>query len=144
VAEAAADQLRSRHAGLEVSTAHGYFDRTPAAVSEVIRTINDNRTDVLLVGLGMPEQESWLGEHRDRLDCSVCLTVGGMFDFVSGRKPRGPRGLTSIGLEWLTRLAREPRRLGRRYVLGNPRFVWTVARQALRVGPAGPRTRDSA
>ncbi|MGD8495480.1 MAG: WecB/TagA/CpsF family glycosyltransferase, partial [Gemmatimonadales bacterium] len=51
VAEAAADQLRSRHAGLEVSTAHGYFDRTPAAVSEVIRTINENRTDILLVGL---------------------------------------------------------------------------------------------
>lgn len=144
VAKAAADELQARHPGLEVSAAHGYFPRTAAAVSEVIRKINENRTDVLLVGLGMPEQEIWLDEHLDRLDCRVCLTVGGMFDFVSGQKPRGPRWLTSIGLEWLTRLVHEPRRLGTRYVLGNPRFVWTVARQALRAGPVASHSRDSA
>jgi hypothetical protein len=64
--------------------------------------------------------------YLSALDVPVVWAVGGLFDFVSGRIPRGPRWMTQHGLEWLCRLMVEPRRLWRRYLLGNPRFLWRV------------------
>ncbi len=134
VAEAAADTLRKRHPGLEMYTRDGYFDRTEPSTDLVIAEVNECRPHIVLVGLGMPEQELWTHEHAARLSASVIMTVGGMFDFVSGHKWRAPRWITSLGLEWLTRLISEPRRLASRYLLGNPRFVWIVLRQWMGVG----------
>jgi N-acetylglucosaminyldiphosphoundecaprenol N-acetyl-beta-D-mannosaminyltransferase len=133
VAEAGAEALRRRHPGLDVDTRHGYFDRKAPAVGHVIDEVNSAEPDILLVGFGMPDQERWVCNHAAQLDTSVILTVGGLFDFISGHKRRGPRWLTSAGLEWMTRLVYEPRRLGSRYLIGNPHFVCTIAYQAFRL-----------
>jgi N-acetylglucosaminyldiphosphoundecaprenol N-acetyl-beta-D-mannosaminyltransferase len=97
----------------------------------VVEEINTAAPDILLVGLGMPLQERWLMENAHKLDAGATLTGGAVFDYVSGRLSRGPRLLTSHGFEWLARLLVEPRRLWRRYLLGNPLFILRVLKQRL-------------
>jgi N-acetylglucosaminyldiphosphoundecaprenol N-acetyl-beta-D-mannosaminyltransferase len=134
VAEAAARSLKERHPGLRISgVRHGYFDHAAGSPQNeaVVREINAAAPDILLVGLGMPLQEYWLMENHHRLDVGAALTGGAVFDYVSGRLDRGPRVLTDNGFEWLARLFVEPRRLWRRYLIGNPLFVWRVLRERL-------------
>ena len=88
-----------------------------------IGKINSSSVDVLFVGLGCPKQEIWMAEHRDQLHC-VMLGVGAAFDFIAGNKRNAPRWLQKAGLEWAYRLATEPRRLWKRYLKHNPRFVY--------------------
>ncbi|HKQ03043.1 MAG TPA: WecB/TagA/CpsF family glycosyltransferase [Actinomycetes bacterium] len=87
-------------------------------------------TRVLFVGLGTPKQERWMADHKGLP--MVMLGVGAAFDFLSGRKRQAPRALQRLGLEWLYRLVHEPRRLWRRYLYRNPRFVALFAAQLLR------------
>ena len=134
VAEEAARRLRARHPGLEiVGVHHGFFDRAAGSLENeaVLAEINAARPDILVVGLGMPIQEYWLMENQNGLDAGVLLTGGAVFDYVSGGLRRGPRLLTDNGFEWLARLLVEPRRLWRRYLLGNPLFLLRVLRQRL-------------
>ena len=132
VAQAAARRLKQRYPGLNmVGVHHGYFDRSENEA--VVQKINAAAPDILLVGLGMPPQEYWLMENRHRLDAGVALTGGAVFDYVSGRLRRGPRLLVSCSFEWLARLLIEPRRLWRRYLVGNPLFFLRVVRQRLGV-----------
>ena len=134
VAEEAARRLEGRHPSLRIAGVnHGHFDHSAGSPENeaVVGEINAARPDILLVGLGMPLQEYWLMENRHRLDVGAVLTGGAVFDYVSGRLRRGPRLLTGNGLEWLARLAIEPRRLWRRYLIGNPLFVLRVLRQRL-------------
>jgi N-acetylglucosaminyldiphosphoundecaprenol N-acetyl-beta-D-mannosaminyltransferase len=134
LAEAAAARLKERHPNLNIAGAHhGYFDHEPGASENeaVLRQINALRPDILLVGFGMPLQERWLMHNWDRVDARVALTGGAVFDYVSGELKRGPRILTDNGFEWLARLLIEPRRLWRRYVVGNPLFLLRVVRQRL-------------
>ena len=132
VAQAAARRLKQRYPGLNmVGVHHGFFDRSENEA--VVQKINAAAPDILLVGLGMPLQEYWLMDNRHRLDASVVLTGGAVFDYVSGRLRRGPRLLVSSGFEWLARLLIEPRRLWRRYLVGNPLFFLRVVRQRLGV-----------
>ncbi len=135
VAERAAKRLRAREPELRISGSHhGYFDHRAGSPENeaVVRQINAARSDILLVGLGMPLQERWLMENWGRIDAGVALTGGAVFDYVSGGLRRGPRLLTDNGLEWLARLLVEPRRLWRRYLVGNPLFLLRVLRQRLR------------
>jgi N-acetylglucosaminyldiphosphoundecaprenol N-acetyl-beta-D-mannosaminyltransferase len=134
VAQAAAERLKERHPGLEIAGfRHGYFDHAAGSPQSaaVVEEINAAAPDILLVGLGMPLQERWLMENGHRLDVGAALTGGAVFDYVSGRLDRGPRLLTVHGLEWLARLLAEPRRLWRRYLIGNPLFLLRVLRQRL-------------
>jgi N-acetylglucosaminyldiphosphoundecaprenol N-acetyl-beta-D-mannosaminyltransferase len=134
VARRAAQHLLARHPSLRISgVRHGYFDNTPGSPENeaVLREINTTRPDLLLVGLGMSLQERWLMQNRDRLEAGVALTGGAVFDYVSGGLRRGPPLLTDNGFEWLGRLLLEPRRLWRRYLLGNPLFLLRVLRQRL-------------
>ncbi|MEW6636797.1 MAG: WecB/TagA/CpsF family glycosyltransferase [Actinomycetota bacterium] len=134
VAGEAAGRLKERYLGLRIAgTHHGYFDHTAGSPESeaVVRAINAARPDVLVVGMGMPLQERWLMANRKRLDVGVALTGGAAFDYVSGRLRRGPRLLTENGFEWLARLIIEPRRLWRRYLVGNPAFLTRVLRQRL-------------
>ncbi len=78
---------------------------------------------ILFVGLGCPKQERWMAEHREGLSC-VLVGVGAAFDFLSGAKAQAPEWVQRAGLEWLFRLGSEPRRLWRRYLLGNTRFLY--------------------
>ena len=139
VAAEAARRLRESHPGLKIAgVRHGFFDHGAGSPENgaVVAEINAARPDVLLVGLGMPLQERWLMENHHRLDVGVALTGGAVFDYASGRLRRGPRVLTENGFEWLARLLVEPRRLWRRYLLGNPLFLARVLAQRLRGGAA--------
>lgn len=149
VAQEAARRLREHYPGLRiVGVRHGYFDHSAGSAENeaVLEEINAAAPDILLVGLGMPLQEIWLTQNRRRLDAGVALTGGAVFDFLSGRARRGPRILTEHGLEWLARLLNEPRRLWRRYLIGNPLFLLRVLRQrftrAAGKRPAGEPPRD--
>lgn len=116
-----------------VGTHHGYFDKTFGSAENevVIEKINAVKPNILIVGFGMPLQERWLMENWDRIDANVALTGGAVFDYVSGELQRAPRWMTENGLEWLGRLLIEPRRLWRRYLIGNPLFLWRVLKQRL-------------
>lgn len=133
VADQASQALIEANPGLRIlGTHHGYFDHSPDSQAnlEVVAEINRLQPDILIVALGMPLQERWLMENWDRLRVHVGLTGGGVFDYVSGRLRRPPRFLADHGLEWLGRLAIEPGRLWRRYLLGIPLFMFRVIRQA--------------
>ena len=97
---------------------HGYF----SGDDDVVSAINQTCADVVLVGMGSPYQEQWVQDHRQALGANIVMTVGGLFDFYSGKVKRAPLWWRQLGLEWLFRLLQEPQRLWRRYVLGNVRF----------------------
>ena len=86
---------------------------------------------ILFVGLGCPKQERWMAAHRESLRCAM-VGVGAAFDFIAGAKSQAPRWMQRMGLEWLFRLLAEPRRLWRRYLIGNPRFLYHFALERLR------------
>jgi N-acetylglucosaminyldiphosphoundecaprenol N-acetyl-beta-D-mannosaminyltransferase len=135
VALEAARRLSSRHPALKVvGTRDGYFDRRHHSAENraVVQEINRADPDLLILGLGMPLQEQWLLENWTDLNARVALTGGGVFNYVSGRLPRPPAFLADHGFEWLGRLILEPRRLWRRYLIGNPLFLWRVFKQRLR------------
>lgn len=130
VAAAAADRLRRNAPDLQIKAHDGFVaaDR----MSALVESIRSHHTDVLLVGLGDPLQQEWVAQYREALGVPAILTCGGLFDWVSERKKRAPQWMTRTGWEWLWRLSIEPGRLGRRYLLGNPLFVWRFARTAVR------------
>lgn len=134
IAQQAADRLRERFPRLRiVGTRDGYFDKSlnGAENRTVVREINDCQPDILLVGFGMPIQERWLMENWDELNVKIGLTGGAVFDYISGNLKRAPRWMTDHGLEWLGRLIIEPRRLWKRYIIGNPLFFWRVFKQKI-------------
>ncbi len=134
IAEKAARKLKERYSDLQiVGTHHGYFDkaRDSAENQAVIQMIAEAQPDILIVGFGMPLQERWLSETREVLAATVVLTGGAVFDYISGELRRGPKWMTDHGLEWLARLIIEPRRLWKRYIIGNPLFMWRVLKQKL-------------
>ena len=135
VAARAADRLCERYPNLRAQALHnGYFDKgdDSSENTAVIASINALRPDILVIGFGMPLQEQWLKANWHRIDAGVALTGGGVFDYVSGSRRRAPEWMTQHSLEWLGRLLIEPRRLWRRYLIGNPLFLWRVLKQ--RVG----------
>ena len=93
-----------------------------------VREINASGVRVLFVGLGCPKQEKWMAAHRGRVN-AVMVGVGAVFDFLSGEKREAPRWMQRVGMEWLFRLMSEPRRLWRRYLILNPRFLWHFGKQ---------------
>ena len=127
VAAQAAARIRARHPDLEiVGSHHGYFEAGTPHDERVLEDINARRPDILLVGMGTPKQELWVQRHADRVQAGVLWTVGSLFDYVSLRTPRAPAWLADNGAEWIFRLAVEPQRMWRRYLVGNPVFVSRV------------------
>jgi N-acetylglucosaminyldiphosphoundecaprenol N-acetyl-beta-D-mannosaminyltransferase len=107
--------------------------------SAVIDEINESEADVVWVGIGVPKQEKWMAAMRPHLEAPVLIGVGAAFDFHAGLVPQAPPLLQDAGLEWAYRLAHEPRRLWRRYLRYNPRFVRAFARQLAAQRAAGRR-----
>jgi N-acetylglucosaminyldiphosphoundecaprenol N-acetyl-beta-D-mannosaminyltransferase len=126
--------LRRRFDGLQI--VGGYSPPFRALGSEeldaVVAEINHAKPDVVWVGIGVPKQEKWMAALRDRIDAPVLVGVGAAFDFHAGLVPQAPSWMQSAGLEWLFRLSKEPRRLWKRYLTYNPRFVLGFARQYAR------------
>jgi N-acetylglucosaminyldiphosphoundecaprenol N-acetyl-beta-D-mannosaminyltransferase len=89
----------------------------------------------LLVAMGAPAQDLWLAANREQLKPPVLIGVGGLFDFYSGNMPRAPMWMREIGLEWVWRLLREPARMWRRYLIGNPLFLYRVWRETAQPNP---------
>ena len=120
VAEQAAARLAERCPGIQVAgTHHGYF--TPEQEPEIVSAIAAARSDILFVAFGIPKQEKWIRRHLQALGVPVAIGVGGSFDVVAGRVSRAPQWMGRLGLEWLYRTLREPRRLGRALTI--PRFL---------------------
>jgi N-acetylglucosaminyldiphosphoundecaprenol N-acetyl-beta-D-mannosaminyltransferase len=141
VAAELATRLSRRFPGLAVAGTLSPPFRDLAAEEDaaLCRVLNETRADIIWVGLGSPKQERWMAAHREALTAPVLVGVGAAFDFLSGRRRQAPRWIQRSGLEWLYRLASEPRRLWRRY-LRYPRFVFLVLRQA---AAARRRARES-
>jgi exopolysaccharide biosynthesis WecB/TagA/CpsF family protein len=122
VAEKAAQRAQSIVPGLEIAgTRHGFF--TPQEESGIIDSINASGAEIVLVALGVPRQDIWIARNRHRLSARVVFGVGAQFDFWAGRVSRAPVLLRNLGMEWVWRFAIEPRRMFKRYILGNPAFV---------------------
>ncbi len=126
--------LRLRYPGLQIVGGHAppFRPLTAAEEDEVVADISRSQADVVWVGIGVPKQEKWMARMRERLDAPVLIGVGAAFDFHAGLVPQAPPLLQRLGLEWLFRLVQEPRRLWRRYLRYNPRFVLGFARQYVR------------
>lgn len=130
VLERALTVLRERYPALQLSGRHGYFG--PQREPEVVESIAEAAPDVLFVALETPTKELFLARNRERLGIPFVMGVGGAIDILGGVRKRAPRWLQRLGLEWAFRLAQEPRRLAGRYVVGNTRFTWLVARELVR------------
>jgi N-acetylglucosaminyldiphosphoundecaprenol N-acetyl-beta-D-mannosaminyltransferase len=134
VAQALAERLAKSFPGLEVAGRQTPpfrpldDDELEAALAE----IRAARPHIVWVGLGCPKQEIWMLRNASRLSGCVTIGVGAAFDFHSGRIARAPRWMRDNGLEWLHRLASEPRRLWRRYLVLAPRFIVRAALQSAR------------
>jgi len=135
IAREAATRLRHAYPRLDVVGAHhGFFDLDSPHNERVIEDIRAHSPRIVLVGMGTPKQELWVDRYAERLDGAVVWTVGALLDYVSGHTPRAPRWLADNGLEWIFRLAIEPTRMWRRYLIGNPIFLTRVASEARREG----------
>ncbi|WNC71176.1 WecB/TagA/CpsF family glycosyltransferase [Thalassotalea psychrophila] len=98
---------------------------------QVIQDIKNADVNILFVGIGCPKQEIWMAEHKENLNC-VMLGVGAAFDFIAGSKKHAPRWMQKLGLEWLFRLCSEPKRLWKRYLKQNPRFIYHFSKQLIK------------
>ncbi|MGH2778102.1 MAG: WecB/TagA/CpsF family glycosyltransferase [Actinomycetota bacterium] len=133
VAELVADVLRAEHPGLHIAgTMHGHF--SPGEESDVVARIKDSGAGMLLVGMGNPLQERFLARRLHETGARLGVGVGAFLDFRVGEVTRAPGWMNRIGVEWVHRLLQEPRRMWRRYLIGNPRFVWRVLRSRERGG----------
>jgi N-acetylglucosaminyldiphosphoundecaprenol N-acetyl-beta-D-mannosaminyltransferase len=116
--------IQSRYPELKIAYAFSppFRPLTPPEDEKVVREINRSGVDILFVGLGTPRQDYWMAAHKGRIQ-SVMVGVGAAFDFLAGTKAQAPRWMMSIGMEWFFRLISEPRRLAKRYLKQNPRFI---------------------
>ena len=123
--------MRRRHPGIQIVGGYSppFRALTAEEEGEVAQQINDAHPDVLWVGIGVPKQEKWMARMRHRLEVPVMCGVGAAFDFHAGRISMAPSWMQERGLEWIYRIAQEPRRLLPRYLYTNPRFVVAFARQ---------------
>lgn len=128
VAEKLADVLRALHPGIRiVGHHHGHFSAEEEP--EVVTSIRELGTGLLLVGMGNPYQERFLARRLTETGARLGIGVGAYFDFMTGTVPRSPEWMNRYGLEWVHRLSMEPKRLWRRYLIGNPAFVARVIKQ---------------
>lgn len=131
VAEDCAAKLRATHPGLAIPiVSHGYLD--DEASHKLASQITGLGRALVLVGMGSPRQELWAARYLRGLPGVTAVTVGGLFDFYAGRVRRAPVVWRELGIEWVWRLRQEPRRMWKRYIVGNPLFVARVLRQRLR------------
>jgi exopolysaccharide biosynthesis WecB/TagA/CpsF family protein len=126
VAATARERLCETIDGLKiVGVRDGYSELTE---QEIVAGIRFARADLVIVALGQPQQELWLDRNLSATGCHLGVGVGAFLDFVSGRVVRAPRWMNRLGIEWLFRLVQEPGRLWRRYIVGNPLFLWRAWR----------------
>ena len=133
-ANLAVERLQAAHPRLMVAgtdcPAWG-FEKNPEQLGAVIRRIREAQPNILFLGLGTPKQENWIFEHRFKLGVPISIGIGGSFEMVGGITRRAPLWMQRMGLEWLFRMANEPGRLWKRYLIGNLQFMAMVFNQLL-------------
>ena len=110
---------------------------SPQEKQEIVQQIRNSGAAITFVGLGCPRQEVWAYEYRDDLSMPL-IAVGAAFDFHAGTLAKSPEFLSKIGLEWLFRMIKEPKRLWKRYVFLNPLYMWLFLLQALKIKQLDP------
>jgi N-acetylglucosaminyldiphosphoundecaprenol N-acetyl-beta-D-mannosaminyltransferase len=131
-AEKAAEILESRYPGLKIAGTYcpPYGFETNALEGQKInQQILEINPQILFVGLGSPKQEKWIYANYQELKVPMSIAIGVSFELVAGMVSRAPEWMQKSGLEWLFRLVVEPKRLWKRYILGNPQFVWSIVKQ---------------
>lgn len=137
VATEAARRLSERIPGLRVAGARdGFFDRSQD--QEVAELIRHARADVVMAAMGNPLQEVWLAENLEATGARLGVGVGAFFDFTAEHQKRAPLWMNRWGVEWTWRLAHDPKRMWRRYIVGNPAFLYRVGRQRSSKGSRTP------
>ncbi|MDY0086955.1 MAG: WecB/TagA/CpsF family glycosyltransferase [Coriobacteriia bacterium] len=135
VLESCVTRLTAQHPRLVVAgQQNGYFDDG----WQVARTIKDSHAKLVFVGISSPKKEYFLAEHLRDMGPVFAMGVGGSFDVIAGVTRRAPAWMQRSGLEWFYRFAQEPRRMWRRYLVGNARFIGLVMREKVRGKPAVP------
>jgi N-acetylglucosaminyldiphosphoundecaprenol N-acetyl-beta-D-mannosaminyltransferase len=145
VADDAAANLLAAYPGLTIAGKRdGYFK--PDEIERVLADVRNAKPHVLLVAMGVPNQELWIARHADQLPGVTCVGVGGLFDFLAKRVKRAPRFIRVIGMEWFWRMMMEPGRLWKRYLIGNLIYVGHLMRRgwAKERTPTEPRCQQLA
>lgn len=127
------ERMQQRYPALQIAYAFSppFRALSVSEDQEIIDAISRSGARILFVGLNTPKQDYWMAAHREKIQ-AVMIGVGAAFDFLAGSKPQAPRWMMKAGLEWLFRLATEPRRLWKRYLKHNPRFLIFFALQLLK------------
>lgn len=126
--QAAIEAVGEKYPQLRIAGHDGYFDKQDDQQNRmIVEQINQFKPSILLVGMGVPIQEQWIQQHSDELKVNVIMPCGAVIDRLAGVVKNSPTWISNIGLEWLYRLVREPRRLGGRYLIGNPAFLLHIA-----------------
>jgi N-acetylglucosaminyldiphosphoundecaprenol N-acetyl-beta-D-mannosaminyltransferase len=146
VADLLAQKLSKRFPGLSVAGTYTppFRQLTKEEDEDVVNRINDAGADIVWVGLSTPKQEYWMADHLNRIDAPAMIGVGAAFDFHAGLKKQAPVWMQESGLEWFFRLATEPRRLWKRYLINNPAFMWLALQELCQAGDSGPGLKDAA
>lgn len=109
----------------------GYWDSSQE--QEVVNAIKTTEPDILFVGISSPQKEIFINQYLEEMNVPLAMGVGGSFDVIAGKTKRAPKWMQRCGLEWLFRLYQEPRRLWKRYLIGNIIFVWLVLKEFIKV-----------
>ncbi len=133
VPERLAENLSSRFPGIRIAGWYSppFRSLTDIEDEQVVKTINASGANILWVGLGAPKQEYWMASHVSRISTPVMVGVGAAFDFHAGRVKQAPQWMQNRGLEWVFRLCVEQRRLWKRYLYNNPRFLYHLGKQVI-------------
>ncbi|MFZ4639328.1 MAG: WecB/TagA/CpsF family glycosyltransferase [Nodosilinea sp.] len=108
------------------------FEKNPEECNRILEMIRQSSANVLVVGVGAPKQEKWIAKYKSQLpSIDIFMAVGAAIDFEAGHKPRAPQLISQLGLEWLYRLASEPKRLWKRYLLDDLPFLWLIIKERL-------------
>lgn len=111
---------------------NGYF--SDADVPDITREMRKSKADILFVAFSSPKKEYWLAENIEDIEIPFCMGVGGSFDVVAGETKRAPYWMQKIGLEWFYRFLQEPKRMWKRYLIGNSKFILITLREKFRKG----------
>ncbi len=121
VSEKALRNLKTTFPSLKIYGHHGYFSKNET--KQIIADINKIKPKILFVAMGTPMQEVWIEKYKNKIEANAFFGIGGSIDIIAGVVPRAPKIMTSNGLEWLYRFYKEPRRMWKRYLLGNTIFL---------------------
>lgn len=123
----AVERVKTRFPAIVIGGSHhGFFEKDGSESDAVVAMIEQAKPNILIVGFGMPMQEHWIDQNMSRLCANVILPAGSMIDYTAGRKGLAPSWMADHGLEWLFRFFQEPGRLWKRYLIGNPAFMFRV------------------